>query len=124
MFTSVGKMKIKTPKYNSPKTMYSEDTLDNMVGGSNVEWVLSKLILNNVPGSSLIWTCQILNFEYRKVAVKVGWLLLDSWHNSTPPIQIIFIQFFVPFGKEKKNIWLGRDSNPRSINLKPMANNN
>jgi len=37
MFTSVGKMKIKTPKYNSPKTMYSEDTLDNMVGGSNVD---------------------------------------------------------------------------------------
>lgn len=37
MFTSVGKMKIKTPKYNSPKIMYSEDTLEDMVGGSTVE---------------------------------------------------------------------------------------
>jgi len=37
MFTSVGKMKIKTPKYNSPKIMYSEDTLEDMVGGSTVD---------------------------------------------------------------------------------------
>ena len=33
---------------------------------------------------------------------KVGWLLLESWQNSTPPIHHIFIQFFVPFGKEKR----------------------
>ena len=30
-----------------------------------------------------------------------------------------FIQFFVPFGKEKE-IWLGWNSNPQSINLKPI----
>ena len=35
-------------------------------------------------------------------AANVGWLLVDSWQNSTPPIHHTFIQFFVPFGKEKR----------------------
>ena len=33
---------------------------------------------------------------------KVGWLLADSWQNSTPPIHHIFIQFFCTFWKEKR----------------------
>jgi len=37
MFTSVGKMKIKTPKYNSPLKAYSDEVLDDMVGGSTVD---------------------------------------------------------------------------------------
>jgi len=36
-FTCIGKMKIKTPKYNSPMAAYSEETLDDMVGGSTVD---------------------------------------------------------------------------------------
>ena len=36
-FTCIGKMRIKTPKYNSPRVMYSEDTLEDMIGGSTVE---------------------------------------------------------------------------------------
>ena len=32
----------------------------------------------------------------------VGWLLLDGWQNSTPPIHHIFIQFFCSFGERKK----------------------
>ena len=36
-FTSVGKMRVKTPKYNTPKDLYSDDTMDDMVCGSTVE---------------------------------------------------------------------------------------
>jgi len=36
-FTCIGKMKIKTPKYNSPIKAYSEECLDDMVGGSTVD---------------------------------------------------------------------------------------
>ena len=37
-FTSIGKFKVKTPKYNSPVDMYSEQTMDDMICGSgNVE---------------------------------------------------------------------------------------
>jgi len=36
-FTCIGKMRIKTPKYNSPRVMYSEDTLEDMIGGSTVD---------------------------------------------------------------------------------------
>ena len=37
MFTSVGKPRIKTPKYNSPKDLYSNETMDDIVTGSTVE---------------------------------------------------------------------------------------
>ena len=37
--------------------------------------------------------------------IKVGWLLLDSWQNSTPPIHHIFIQFFVPFVLHNLRFW-------------------
>jgi len=37
MFTSVGKMKIKTPKYNSPLAAYSDQCLEDMIGGSTVD---------------------------------------------------------------------------------------
>jgi len=36
-FTSVGKMRVKTPKYNTPKDLYSDDTMDDMVCGSTVD---------------------------------------------------------------------------------------
>ena len=37
-FTCVGKFKVKTPKYNSPRDMYSDQTMDDMICGSgNVE---------------------------------------------------------------------------------------
>lgn len=32
-FTTVGKMKVKVPKYNSPGDLYSEDTMDEMISG-------------------------------------------------------------------------------------------
>jgi len=34
-FTCIGKMKVKTPKYNSPEGMYSEGTMDEMVSGTS-----------------------------------------------------------------------------------------
>jgi len=33
-FTTIGKFKVKTPKYNCPKDLYSEQTMDDMVAGS------------------------------------------------------------------------------------------
>ena len=33
-FTTVGKFKVKTPKYNCPVDLYSEAAMDEMVGGS------------------------------------------------------------------------------------------
>ena len=37
-FTSIGKFKVKTPTYNSPVDMYSDQTMDDMICGSgNVE---------------------------------------------------------------------------------------
>ena len=36
-FTSVGKPRVKTPKYNCPRELYSDDTMDDMVSGSSVE---------------------------------------------------------------------------------------
>jgi len=33
-FTSIGKFKVKTPKYNSPVDMYSDQTMDDMICGS------------------------------------------------------------------------------------------
>ena len=45
----------------------------------------------------------------------VGWLLPDSWQNSTPPIHHIFIQFSVPFGKKK-------DKNMARPGFKPTIN--
>jgi len=34
LFTTVGKFKVKVPKYNCPQGLYSETTMDEMVGGS------------------------------------------------------------------------------------------
>jgi len=36
-FTSVGKMRVKTPKHNSPRQLYSDETMDDMVSGSTVD---------------------------------------------------------------------------------------
>lgn len=33
-FTTVGKFKVKVPKYNCPQDLYSETTMDDMVGGA------------------------------------------------------------------------------------------
>ena len=33
-FTTIGKMKVKTPKYNCPVDLYSETTMDEMVSGA------------------------------------------------------------------------------------------
>merc|ERR1711988_930663 len=33
-FTTVGKMKVKTPKYNCPVGLYSDTTMDEMISGS------------------------------------------------------------------------------------------
>ena len=33
-FTTVGKMKVKTPKYNCPLDLYSDTTMDEMISGS------------------------------------------------------------------------------------------
>ena len=39
-----------------------------------------------------------------------------------PPQFITFLfNFLFLLGRKKRKIWLGRDSNPRSINLKPIA---
>lgn len=34
-FTTVGKMKVKTPKYNCPQGLYSDTTMDEMISGSS-----------------------------------------------------------------------------------------
>ena len=34
-FTTIGKMKVKTPKYNCPVDLYSETTMDEMVSGTS-----------------------------------------------------------------------------------------
>ena len=48
---------------------------------------------------------------------KVGWLLLDSWQNLTPPSSYFYSIFLFLLGKKiKKYIWQCRNSNPRSIN--------
>lgn len=36
-FTSCGKPRIKTPKYNCPLDMYADETVDEMVSGSSVD---------------------------------------------------------------------------------------
>ncbi len=36
-FTTVGKPKVKMPKYNCPKELYSDETMDDMITGSTVE---------------------------------------------------------------------------------------
>ena len=38
-------LQVKTPKYNCPVDLYSETTMDEMVGGSMPEWVSSQIIL-------------------------------------------------------------------------------
>merc|ERR1711872_368004 len=34
-FTTIGKMKVKTPKYNCPVDLYSETTMDEMISGTS-----------------------------------------------------------------------------------------
>jgi len=34
-FTTVGKMRVKVPKYNSPRQLYSDDMMDEMVSGTS-----------------------------------------------------------------------------------------
>ena len=34
-FTTCGKLKVKVPKYNSPRQLYSDDMMDEMVSGTS-----------------------------------------------------------------------------------------
>ena len=43
--------------------------------------------------------------KYILLYTKVGWLLLDSWQNSIPPIHHIFVQFLVPFVLHNIRFW-------------------
>ena len=43
-FTTVGKIKVKVPKYNNPRDLYSDGIMDEMISGSSVEWVSNNLI--------------------------------------------------------------------------------
>ena len=47
-----------------------------------------------------------LSLFFMECTTKVGWLLQDSWQNSTPRIHHVFIHFFVPFVLHNLRFWL------------------